>query len=387
MENGPYQLEDGQMNFNSTFNIWSWNQFANVLYFESPAGVGFSPAGPSETTYNDIITTQDNYYALLSFFTGFPELLQNQFWVSGESYAGIYVPFLAAYIDDQNKLSTVPYINLQGVLVGNGVASYDNNLFTQVDFFYGHYFIPDDLYYKFYQDCGRSLSSPSCNDDLEKIDNLTAQLNPYDIYRYCFTTDNSNSKNGWLFNQWIPTLSNDLKESINIPKDRLRGSDVPCLFTAGLQQYLNKLEVKQALHVDPKTTFAICNLTINENYVRTPEGSIAKYKQLMNGNYKILIYSGDTDAAVPYTSTIDWIENLNLGVKEAWRPYYIKDQVIGFVTEYNGLTFATVKGVGHQVPAWKRQEGYLLVKTFIDGKPLPKKNSKLNKKTEEVISL
>jgi len=35
----------------------------------------------------------------LQFFAGYPELVDNQFWIAGESYAGIYVPTLAAVID------------------------------------------------------------------------------------------------------------------------------------------------------------------------------------------------------------------------------------------------------------------------------------------------
>jgi len=374
IENGPYVLEDGQKELNGTYNIWSWNEFANILYFESPAGVGFSPV-TEKTSYDDTITTQDNYYALLSFFNGFPELLANDFWISGESYAGIYVPFLGAYIDDQNKLLTAPVINLQGVMVGNGVGSWSNNLATQIDFYYGHYLIPDDVYTAFYQYCSQDVSSPSCTKVLNQIDDLTSLVNPYDIYRYCYT-DDTRSPRGWLFNQWLPGVNFELRNTDNFKIQGVKGSDVPCLYSAGVNQYFNRQDVKEALHVDSNIHFVFCNTTINTNYVISPEGSVAKYQQLMQNNYKVLIYSGDTDASVPYTTTLNWIENLNLGVKEAWRPWYQGDQVSGFVQVYNGLTFVTVKGVGHQVPAWKHQEGYVLIKTFMNNQELPSKNSK-----------
>jgi len=101
IENGPYVLEDGMTAFNGTFNIWSWNQFANVLYFESPAGVGFSPNDlpNNEENYNDNVTQVDNYNALLAFFNEYPEFAKNDFWIAGESYGGVYIPHLAAYID------------------------------------------------------------------------------------------------------------------------------------------------------------------------------------------------------------------------------------------------------------------------------------------------
>lgn len=383
MENGPFVFEDGQKDLNGTFNIWTWNQFANILYFESPAGVGFSPVSPGGTVYNDLVTTQDNYYALLAFFSGFPELLQNPFWVSGESYAGVYVPFLAAYIAEQNQLASALFINLQGVMVGNGVGSWDNALFTQVDFYFGHYLIPDSVYSQFYTYCSQSMTNSQCVDAVNQIDNLTALINPYDIYRYCYSTDDA-PRQGWLFNQWTP-ISRSLKRA-GFVSDIPRGTDVPCLYDAGINQYLNRADVKQALHVDPNINFVFCNSSINANYSDSPQGSVSKYQELIAGNYKVLIYSGDTDASVPYTTTLSWIENLNLGVSKAWRPWYLGDQVSGFIQEYNGITYVTVKGVGHQVPAWKRQEGATLIETFINGQELPYKTSSKKNKEATIVA-
>jgi len=47
---------------------------------------------------------------------------------------------------------------------------------------------------------------------------------------------------------------------------------------------------------------------------------------------------------------------------------------------YNALTFATVKGAGHIVPADKRPESLSMLTAFIQGNPLPLKLSE-----EEVI--
>lgn len=125
-EHGPFVFEDDQTALNGSFNPWSWNNAANMLYIEAPAGVGFSPSSVPYTgdNYNDNVTMVDNYEALLTFFEGFPELLDNELWVTGESYAGMYVPWLAAYIDEQNKDAKTK-MNLKGVMVGDGVISMD----------------------------------------------------------------------------------------------------------------------------------------------------------------------------------------------------------------------------------------------------------------------
>jgi carboxypeptidase C (cathepsin A) len=43
--------------------------------------------------HNDSSTAADNFVSLKAFFSLFPEYKANEFWISGESYAGIYVSF------------------------------------------------------------------------------------------------------------------------------------------------------------------------------------------------------------------------------------------------------------------------------------------------------
>ena len=79
-----------------------------MLYIEAPAGVGFSIMGNIANNYtNDNITAQDNLQALVQFFfVKFPEFSTNEFYIAGESYAGIYVPMLADHILTFNSKST-----------------------------------------------------------------------------------------------------------------------------------------------------------------------------------------------------------------------------------------------------------------------------------------
>jgi len=39
--------------------------------------------------------SEDALAALTDFFQGFPELLPNKLFIAGESYGGIYVPYLS----------------------------------------------------------------------------------------------------------------------------------------------------------------------------------------------------------------------------------------------------------------------------------------------------
>ena len=85
-------------------NDWSWNKKANMLYIESPAGVGFSYCkGVVECNqYDDDKSAADNLTAVLAWYEKFPEFKQHELYMSGESYAGIYVPYLTNAIDVYN---------------------------------------------------------------------------------------------------------------------------------------------------------------------------------------------------------------------------------------------------------------------------------------------
>jgi len=67
-----------------------------VLFLEQPANVGFS-IGIGEKTFNQSDYTQslDTIQALLKWYDRFPEYLNNSLFISGESYGGIYVPYLS----------------------------------------------------------------------------------------------------------------------------------------------------------------------------------------------------------------------------------------------------------------------------------------------------
>lgn len=73
----------------------------------------------------------------------------------------------------------------------------------------------------------------------------------------------------------------------------------------------------------------------------------------------MLKFSGDTDGAVPTLGTLKWIEELNWAITKEWRPFFVNEQLAGYIEEREGdFTFLTVHGAGHMVPQDKREEAY-----------------------------
>ena len=114
-------------------NPWAWSTAANFLIFESPAGVGYSYCDATKhhkpCVNTDNSTADAAHHALLDFFgTKFPELQRNPFYITGESYAGVYVPMLARRVLDANDRGVQPRINLRSVAVGDPCTDNDSQL-------------------------------------------------------------------------------------------------------------------------------------------------------------------------------------------------------------------------------------------------------------------
>jgi serine carboxypeptidase-like clade 2 len=92
-EHGPYVNDDGTTDFIK--NEWSWNKEANMLYLEMPGGVGYSYCETEELcNFDDTTTSEDNLMALIEWFKLYPDYASHNTYVAGESYAGVYVPYM-----------------------------------------------------------------------------------------------------------------------------------------------------------------------------------------------------------------------------------------------------------------------------------------------------
>ncbi|KAL0013507.1 hypothetical protein SO802_000576 [Lithocarpus litseifolius] len=94
------------------------------------------------------------------------------------------------------------------------------------------------------------------------------------------------------------------------------------------------------------------------------------HSHLLNLGFSITC--GDTDAGVPVTGTRLSLSHLNLSVKTGWYPWYADDQIEGWTEVNNELTFASVRGAGHEVPQYQPKRAFILFKYFLAGKELPK---------------
>ena len=200
-------------------------------------------------------------------------------------------------------------------------------------------------------------------------------FNIYDAYRPCYQNNQIGKKN--------PPMK-ELRR-LALRKKRHAGEKLtwapPCVDSLGIDNLLLDKNNRIAMGI-PATVmdYSMCNANDDFDYARSVKGSYWVYQQLVPLNrYKITIYSGDSDPAVPYAGTVAWInkirKELKLPTEEYWRPWYTTTvngrQNSGSVwTLSNMLKLVVFKGVGHMAPQWNPEGGYRMINNIINGEPL-----------------
>ncbi|THG01057.1 hypothetical protein TEA_007446 [Camellia sinensis var. sinensis] len=104
----------------------------------------------------------------------------------------------------------------------------------------------------------------------------------------------------------------------------------------------------------------------------SPSTIIPLLQELMANGLRVWVFSGDLDGRLPVTSTKYSINKMKLHLKTPWHPWYLNGEVGGYTEVYKGdLTFATVRGAGHQVPSYQPARALSLIMHFLAGTPLP----------------
>ena len=110
-EMGPFALErdaNAETGFELKDRPTSWNKKYSMLFIDNPVGAGFSYTDKNGYCTDTKECVARNAYSLLTqFYKIFPEQQKNQLYITGESYAGHYVPAISYYIHKANTAVSV----------------------------------------------------------------------------------------------------------------------------------------------------------------------------------------------------------------------------------------------------------------------------------------
>ncbi|RDX89398.1 Serine carboxypeptidase II-3, partial [Mucuna pruriens] len=344
-ELGPFRINsDGKTLYR---NKYAWNEVANVLFLESPAGVGFSYSNTTSDYEHagDKSTAKDAYVFLINWLERFPQYKTRDFYITGESYAGHYAPQLAYTILVNNKFSN-QNINLKAIAIGNAWIDDVTGTKGILDYLWTHALNSDQTHELIEKYCDFSSENVStiCANATRTALIEKGNIDFYNIYApLCHDSSLKNGSTGSVY---------DFD---------------PCSDNYG-EAYLNRPEVQLALHAKPTNWSHCSKLDRQPNYHPTRHRvSHRQWHWIVDIQASSISLNGDTDARVPVTSSRYAINTLKLPIQVPWRPWYSGNEVGGYVVKYKGLTFVTVRGAGHLVPSWQPARALTLILSFVYG--------------------
>ncbi|KAL6185280.1 hypothetical protein ACLB2K_041414 [Fragaria x ananassa] len=168
-------------------NPYSWTEALNIIFLDAPAGAGFSYSTTQEGYYVDEYTyAEQGYEFLQKWLEAHPGYVENQLYISGESFSGLIVPMIVQKIVDGNENGSVPLMNIKGYLLQNPVTDsvIDGNAIIP----YAHRLtlVSDQLYEAAKTSCNGEYvnvnsSNAACIADIEAIDQLIKDINSVNI--------------------------------------------------------------------------------------------------------------------------------------------------------------------------------------------------------------
>jgi len=361
-EMGTFHCDDDSLGNGSIpqpyLNPLAWDKLANMIYFEHPAGVGYSYCDDPSCRWNDHSQAKAGLATLQAFFKKFPEYKNNDFYIFGESYGGIYVPTIAYEVYTNDKS-----IKLKGIGVGNGCTGHSHGSSNSAHFLGGHGLYPNALYDEIIKECNFDSESSSCRSKISKAYDYAGDYYSYNIYDTCGNDQYLGKNNKYHDAIWDKT--------IDAGDDPLFPRSYPCGMEKATTVWMNRPEAVKAMHVKAWQKWR------PESPIHYSGGdwdSYDVYPDLI-GNIRIMIYNGDADPCVPYTGDMSWtkdmVAKLGLRVESDWHTWSVNDVVAGYNIKWSkDFQFVTVKNAGHMVPQYKPAQAFEMFKRFLSNRDL-----------------
>uniref|UniRef100_A0A804MUV3 Carboxypeptidase n=1 Tax=Zea mays TaxID=4577 RepID=A0A804MUV3_MAIZE len=357
-ENGPFR-PSGQV---LVKNEYSWNKEANVIYLETPAGVGYSYS--ADAAYyqgvDDKMTAMDNMVFLQRWLQKFPQYRGRDLYIAGESYAarrghGGVQQQGGEDLQPQRRRPGQP-----GAGVRDGLQ------------------LPRRVLL---------VARPHLRRHVPRL-HLRLQLLPLRrrvLRRRAVAAVRQGDEPGDARDQ--PLRRQVRRHARRLPLVRALPVQDPLAARAGraagrrvrggrdgeVPQPAGRAggaarEARRRRQVGGLQQYELLNLQIP---------TINVVGSLVRSGIRVLVYSGDQDSVIPLTGSRTLVQSLarGMGLKTTtpYRVWFEGQQVGGWTQVYGGgaLSFATVRGASHEAPFSQPGRSLVLFRAFLQGQPLP----------------
>lgn len=320
-ENGPLRVKDGE----AVVNPISWNNKANLLFVDQPIGSGFSRGSITNIPRNENTVAEHFGVFLKGFYAKYPEFKDRPLYISGESYAGHYIPFIGSYMLNNPNMFKNEGINLQGVAIGNGWVDPYNQYGAYSQFAYDNKLISGTQ--KTVLDAGFAFCRILVKNNIPGIDLVICNLLMQSV------------------------LGDPFDPKFNV-YDIRKKCDVPplCYDFSALDKYLNRLDVRKELGVEDRRWTA-CNQIVHVAMMMDFETNAAEdVADLLNKDLNVLIYNGDKDYICNWLGASAWTDAVEWKHREEFANVATKEIPTGTYKYFKNFFFYRVYEAGHMVP-------------------------------------
>jgi len=318
------------------FNPDAWNSNANVIFLDQPVNTGFSysdsvDVGTSEAAGKDVAAF------IQLFLQAFPQYSRLSFHLTGESYAGHFLPEIARVIIDENKEKNKQKIDikLSSLAIGNPIV----NTKTQ----YGSY--PDFL-------VGKNILNSS--EIMEMRDGFKVCAQKIDLINA--SADKSK------YADEVAAACDDVMIGTYYMKGQsvynIKEADGPDAFTTAITNYLNDPNIQDVLGVDrafEPSSFQVYMSFFGSGDLWTSKVDDVVYT--LDNKVDVLIYAGENDYICNHVGNLKWMSEMvwkgqKNFLKESTTVWTSKSTNLkaGEQKSKGGLSWLKVYNSGHFVP-------------------------------------
>lgn len=328
-ENGPFEFgTNGKLQKRN----YTWSKTHNLIYIDNPVGTGFSFT-ESDDGYarNEGNVGQNLYEAIQQLYLLFEWSSSSDFWITGESYAGKYVPALAYYIHKAQSKKPKVKIPLKGLAIGNGLSDPIHQL-KYGDYLYQLGLIDDHGLKQFHE---AEASGINCIEN----HNMDCAFEVFD-----------NLLNGDLVNGSLFTNLTGYNYYYNYL--HTKGDNYGTIMSDFVQSPLTR----RSIHVGNLTFHD----TDKENKVeiflkRDVMDTVAPWIAQLLDDYVVCIYNGQLDIIVAYPLTRNYLNHLKYkdaalyknAPRQIWK---VDDEIAGYIKKGGNLIEVLVRNAGHMAP-------------------------------------
>ncbi len=339
-ENGPFRITESLA---LEYNPFSWNNKVDVLYVDQPLGTGFSTCSDINRIPRNEAEVSKDLKAFLDNFVGkHPEYSGRDFYMTGQSFAGHYVPSLAKYLLDLK----VTNLKLKGIAIGNGWYKPEAQIMSFPSFDIEHGLIKGPLEW-----LGATVSYY-----------LTSIFVQLDWYRAA-----------QLFFRFGSGIANGIIPRFNMYDIRKPCVGPLCYNSTLLENFMKRKDVLQELGVD-NIAWEECSMTVFEHMTDQD------YFSDMSDTLRALLDSHKSLKVILYNGNQDWICNID-GMKmymnsfewsgksvyetAPWQHWFVSGKAAGMYKKAGNFTFYEVNDAGHLVCYDQPEFGYDILTTLI----------------------